>query len=96
MFKRALIMSAAVNLLFLLFPHAALGGSDFPEIDAKELKTLLDTSPNVCLLNPLSNLEFEQCYIPGSVNIPLHTIPTTDLLPADRNTVVVTYCLGRK
>jgi len=40
------------------------------------------------------DIEFNEGHIPGSVNIPLHRIATTDQLPADKATPNVTYCLG--
>jgi rhodanese-related sulfurtransferase len=55
---------------------------------------MLDRGDKIMVINPLSDIEFEDGYIPGSVNIPLHLIPSTNLLPQDKSTPVVTYCLG--
>jgi rhodanese-related sulfurtransferase len=69
-------------------------GADFKDLTAQELKGMLDRGDKIMVINPLSDIEFEDGYIPGSVNIPLHLIPSTNLLPQDKSTPVVTYCLG--
>jgi len=88
----ALIAALAV----FLWVAPALGAADFPVISTADLKAKLDAKEPLLLLNPLSDIEFNEGYIPGSVNIPLHTIGETDKLPADKNTLIVTYCLGPK
>lgn len=45
------------------------------------------------LVNPLSDIEFNEGHIPGSINIPLHTIMRSDKLPENLDTPIVTYCL---
>jgi len=70
--------------------------ASFPVITAGDLKQKLDGAAPVFLLNPLSDLEFAEQHIPGSVNLPLHTLETTDQLPADTRHLIVTYCLGPK
>jgi hypothetical protein len=75
---------------------ADIFAADFPEITAKNLKARLDAGEKIFLLNPLSDIEFNEGFIPGSVNIPVSTIATTDKLPADKGALIVTYCLGPK
>ena len=70
--------------------------SDFPRITAGELKGKLDAEEEVFLLNPLSDIEFNEGYIPESINIPLKTIGDTDKLPENKDALIVTYCLGIK
>ncbi len=74
----------------------SLAAADFPEIKAPALKAKMDAGEKVFLLNPLSDIEFNQGYISGSVNIPLHLLGTTDKLPQDKDTLLVSYCLGPK
>jgi rhodanese-related sulfurtransferase len=69
---------------------------DFPEIKAEQLKAKIDGGEKLTLINPLSKIEFEDGHIPGSVNIPLQSILIADNLPADKDQLIVTYCLGRK
>jgi len=75
---------------------AGIYAADFPNITAKELKAKLDAGEKVFLLNPLSDIEFNEGHIPGSVNIPLDTIAATDKLPTDKGIPIITYCLGPK
>ena len=87
------ILGSLVIVGLLISSHTGLA-SDFTAISAEELKAKMDAGQEFMLLNPLSDIEFNEMHIPGSVNIPLHTIKTTDKLPKDRNTLIVIYCLG--
>ena len=80
-------------LLFLL-PLTSLGA--WPDLTAQQLKSLMDSGQDVFLLNALSDLEFNEGHIPGSVNIPLHTIMRSKELPEDKNALIVSYCLSKK
>lgn len=68
---------------------------EFPEITAAQLKAKMDAGEKLLLINPLSDIEFNDKHIPGSVNIPLQNILIADNLPQDKDQLVVTYCLGR-
>jgi adenylyltransferase/sulfurtransferase len=61
---------------------------------ASELKELIDSGTPIFLLNPLSEIEFNEGHIPGSVNIPAEEILTTKKLPQDKKMHIVTYCKG--
>lgn len=63
-------------------------------ISVAELKTTLDSGENIMLLNPLSDILFNEGNIPGSVNITLGEIWGSDRLPKDKETPIVSYCLG--
>jgi rhodanese-related sulfurtransferase len=67
--------------------------ADFEDILAQVLKAKIDSGESSMVVNPLSDIEFDEGHIPGSVNIPLHLISTTDRLPAEKSTLIVTYCL---
>ena len=86
-------------LFFVLFGFASVplaGADEISHITATELKEKLESGEKLFLLNPLSEIEFNEEHIPGSVNIPLTKIPTSDLLPPDKNQLIITYCLGVK
>ena len=68
----------------------------YTDLSARELKSKMDGADGVLVINPLSDLEFNEGHIPGSVNIPFHLIATSDQLPADKDAPIVTYCLGPK
>ena len=39
---------------------------------------------------------FNQGFIPGSVNVVLEDIATSDLMPKDLDTLIISYCMGRR
>ena len=91
--KTKRITLIVAGLLFLL-PLTSLGA--WPDLTAQQLKALMDSGQEVFLLNSLSDLEFNEGHIPGSVNIPLHTIMRSKELPEDKNALIVSYCLSKK
>ncbi len=63
--------------ILLLSPLNCLG--EWRDLSAQELKEVLDSVRKIFLINPLSDIEFNQGHIPGSVNIPLHTIMRSNI-----------------
>ena len=92
---RKLIIIPLLAAAFILAAGAA-HAEQFPEISAKELKAKMDAGKKLTLINALSEIEFKDKHIPGSINIPMQEILTTDKLPADKNQLIVTHCMGRK
>lgn len=82
--------------LFVCLAAAPVSSKDFPEITAKQLKAKIDAGENLMLLNSLSDIEFKDKHIPGSINIPLQELMIAKNLPKNKNQLIVTYCLGRK
>lgn len=78
----------------LISPMTSLAGQR--DLTAQQLKSLLDSGQKLLLLNPLSDIEFNEGHIPGSVNIPLHTIMRTKELPKEKDRLIITYCLSKK
>ena len=91
LFSRISIVLLAV---IVLSPVTCLG--ERTDLTAQQLKAMLDSGQEMLLVNSLSDIEFNEGHIPGSVNIPLHTIMRSKDLPADKDTLIVTYCLGKK
>ena len=87
--------SAAFLGIMLLFVSVT-GAAEFKDLSVQALKAKLDGGEALVLINPLSDIEFNEAHIPGSVNIPVHLISGSDRLPADTATPIVTYCLGPK
>lgn len=85
-------MFTASVLLFMKNAQAM----DFPEINAEQLKAKMEAGEKLLLINPLSDIEFNEKHIPGSVNIPLQNILITEKLPKDKDQLIITYCKGRK
>jgi rhodanese-related sulfurtransferase len=93
---RKIFLGLAAAMAFCFVSTGAGWAGKFPVITAKALKAKMDGGEKVFLLNPLSDIEFNEQHVPGSVNIPLNEIKTTDKLPKNKNTLIVTYCLGPK
>ena len=75
----------------LLLLASAIWAANFPDISTQDLKAKLDAGGNFLLLNPFSDIEFDMVHIPGSVNIPIGEIATSDKLPQDKETLIVCY-----
>jgi rhodanese-related sulfurtransferase len=82
-----------LNLALLTLSNTA---GAFQDYTAVELKQLIDSGQPLFLLNPLSEIEFNEGHIPGSVNIPTEDIPESKRLPKDKEMLIVTYCKGPK
>ncbi len=89
-----------IVLLFFLLLGSFAAYTDnahaMQNLSAERLKELMDSGTPIFLLNPLSEIEFNEAHIPGSTNIPLSQIRKTKKLPRDKNTLIVTYCKGPK
>jgi len=87
------IFFALIGLIFFL-PVACLAA--WPDLTAQELKSMLDSGQKIFLLNPLSDIEYNEAHIPGSVNVPLHTIMRSMKMPESPDIPIVTYCLAKQ
>jgi 3-mercaptopyruvate sulfurtransferase SseA len=89
---------SALIAFFLLgcFLFMPIDGHAVQNYTAQKLKQILDSGTPVFLLNPMSEIEFNEGHIPGSVNIAAEDIMKTDKLPQDKSTLIVTYCKGPK
>lgn len=95
--KKMNVAGFSIVVLVLLTALTDMGwAAKYTDITAQELKTKLDSGEKILLLNPLSDIEFNEAHIPGSINIPLSQISTTDKLPQDKATSIIPYCLGPK
>jgi rhodanese-related sulfurtransferase len=64
-------------------------------ISAPEVKMMM-TEENPVLVHVLSSIEYEIQHIPGSINIPITEMATTERLPEDKRRPVVFYCMGHR
>jgi rhodanese-related sulfurtransferase len=95
MYKKILMFLMGFSMCCLVV--GSVGWSaDFENLSAQALKARMESGTPILVLNPLSDIEFAEGHIPRSVNIPLHLIASTSLLPVDKTTPIVTYCLGPK
>lgn len=89
--KKIVITLCLIGLLpFTL--HADNNG--FTEITAPETKLMMEQNKAVLLINVLSSLEYELQHIPESISIPVNTLKDSPLLPQDKGTPLIFYCMG--
>jgi rhodanese-related sulfurtransferase len=93
--KTGSIFTVIVIVVLMGMP-GKLWADEVQPISLQELRTRLDSGEEIALVNPLTDILFNEGHIPGSVNVPLGEIRHTNRLPNDRGTLIVTYCLGPK
>ena len=67
----------------------------YHEITAPEVKKMLSEG-NCVLIHSLSKIEFAIQHIGHSINIPVIDMENTSLLPADKSTPLIFYCMGKR
>lgn len=87
------VIVCTFTLALLTLPNAA---DAFKDYTAAELKALMDSGQPLFLLNPLSEIEYNEGHIPGSVNIPAEEILKSKRLPQNKKMLIITYCKGPK
>ncbi|MFH1216130.1 MAG: rhodanese-like domain-containing protein [Pseudomonadota bacterium] len=83
-----------VLAMLFLFPGNNVHGKPLQYITAPEVKNMIENDPKVVVINVLSKIEYDGLRIPGSINIPVIDFPKTKLLPADKSTPLIIYCMG--
>ncbi len=81
-------------LVILMFSSTAYA-EGYHEISAPEVKNMLDNG-NVKVIHVLSSIEYKMQHIPGSINIPVIFLKTSMLMPSDKETPIIFYCMGHK
>lgn len=67
-------------------------------ISAPELNDMIEShdTHSLMVIHVLSKWEYDMQHIPGSININLEKLKTSDRLPADKNLAIVLYCMGTR
>lgn len=94
MVRKAILCMLLCLVIAAIVQPGQAKGDEVPVISLVDLKARMDHGEKVVLLNPLADILFNEGFIPGSINIPIKQLATTDKLPSDKETVIVTYCLG--
>jgi rhodanese-related sulfurtransferase len=94
-------MAAGRSLILLLCVIAVIlaGGcgsrTEFPDLSAKELKTMLDANPGLVVVDTRTAVEYHRGHVPRSVFIPEEKFFALELLlPKSKDTPLVFYCRG--
>lgn len=82
-----------VPLLILLFSGQAYG-QGVQYITAPEVRNMMENDPRVVVINALSKIEYDGLHITGSINIPVINFRASKLLPVDKSTPLIFYCMG--
>jgi rhodanese-related sulfurtransferase len=93
--KNILTTLVITTQMILLCFSSAFAEKGFTELSAPEVKQMNDKGQAI-LVNSLSAIEFEMQNIPGSINIPIDQMETTDKLPKDKNSPIIFYCMGKQ
>ena len=91
MSRKLALWSGIVSVVLLLLSVPCIWAGDIAVISTNDLKAKIDAQENFLLINALSDIEFGMEHIPGSVNIPVGEIKTTDKLPVNKDTLIVFY-----
>jgi len=89
---RKIVLTLCFIALLPVRLHA--GNSSFTEITAPETKMMMEQNKEVVLINVLSELEYELQHIKGSISIPVNELKDSPLLPKDKQTPLIFYCMG--
>jgi rhodanese-related sulfurtransferase len=63
-------------------------------ISTAELKELISSNKDFCLVNVLPKILHDTEHIEGSINIPLSQVNTTENLPKNKQKPLIFYCMG--
>jgi hypothetical protein len=85
---------AAALVMALHSSPPPLAAEEFQIITTPQLKQWLASPQKPFLVYTLSQVEFHEKRIPGSVCIPTEEIGRTNALPENKNTPLVFYCQG--
>jgi rhodanese-related sulfurtransferase len=83
-----------VAALVLSSPPAGRG-QQTRTLTAPEVKEMV-ARDNALLIHVLSRIEFDMQHIPGSINIPITELATSNALPADTDRPLIFYCMGER
>lgn len=89
--KRQSVWATLLMIVSLVAFAPSIWADDFTTISTRALKSKLEAKEKFVLVNALSDIEFGLEHIPGSINIPVGQIKTTDKLPKDKEALIVFY-----
>lgn len=69
-------------------------GANIESITANSLKSLIDNSEKIVILDVRTEQEVSRGKIEGSINIPLDQIDTAEKILTDKNANIYVYCLS--
>jgi rhodanese-related sulfurtransferase len=70
---------------------AAVYAGEYADITISELKSAM-TSKNVTLLDANGSQSYQKAHIPGAIDFTAHESDLSNVLPKDKNALIVAYC----
>jgi len=84
-----------IVMAFMGITAAALAAGEYPGISRDELKQAI-ANKSVMLLDANGSVSFKAGHIPGAIDYAVSKDHLADLLPADKQALIVAYCGGEK
>ncbi|MBP7230372.1 MAG: hypothetical protein KBA28_00440 [Syntrophaceae bacterium] len=95
--RLGIILAFMLMLICVAAAPQVFAQKTYPTISTEELKTLLDKKEKIILIDSRTKPEYVESHIVTSVNIPDKKLQENlNLLPVDKNTLLVIYCNGVK
>ncbi len=92
-----ILMIFMLMLICVASATQASAQKSYPTINTEELKSMLDKKEKLILIDSRTKPEYTEAHIVSSVNIPDKKLQENlNLLPADKNTMLIIYCNGVK
>jgi rhodanese-related sulfurtransferase len=81
------------QIIFFFLMSSVLAFAEFPNISVKDLKAAIDSN-EVVIIDVNGPKSFKNGHIPGAINYSEDSKNLAKLLPADKKTLIVSYCGG--
>ncbi len=88
---RRVILAVAM----VMIAAAAAWGAGYPQIEAKDVKKIIDTHKKVVIVDARSLMEYDQGHVPGAISVgPDRFAFIAEYLPKDKSAALIFYCRG--
>ena len=94
-FRPAFALCSILLIYAGLIDFSRADQEGYEHLTAPEVKSMIGDGRTI-LVHVLTSVEFEMQHIPGSINIPIVDIETTEKLPKDIDTPLIFYCMGKR
>jgi rhodanese-related sulfurtransferase len=96
-YRTKLVLAMAMMLICIIAVPQVFAQKSNPLISTDELKSMMDKKDNFVLIDSRTKPEYVESHIVTAINIPDKKLQENlNLLPTDKNTLLVIYCNGFK
>ena len=93
-FLPRIVQMAAIGFVLAAFAGQSIATGGVSIISTTDLERMLESPAKPTLIYTLSEIEFMEARIPGSICIPMEKMERSPKMPVDPNTALVFYCMG--